>query len=96
MTTDSPATPAVEGRRGRSSLTRRILGIAAVWIGVLLLFVWCVPNSQQLVEGLKRHAVALRREHWRWMSLGGLAVVVFLLVAINGSHGSSEFIYFNF
>jgi alginate O-acetyltransferase complex protein AlgI len=66
------------------------------WIGVLLLFVWCVPNSQQLIELLKRHAVALRHEHWRWMSLGGLAVVVFLLVAINGSHGSSEFIYFNF
>ena len=38
MSDDAPVVPAVSGRRGRSSLTRRILGIAAVWIGVLLLF----------------------------------------------------------
>jgi signal transduction histidine kinase len=33
----SEAAPAVQSRRGPSSLTRRIIGIAAVWIAVLLL-----------------------------------------------------------
>lgn len=37
MSPAEQATPAVKMRRGPSSLTRRIIGIAAVWIGVLLL-----------------------------------------------------------
>ncbi len=37
MSPAEQATPAVTLRRGPSSLTRRIIGIAAVWIGVLLL-----------------------------------------------------------
>jgi len=32
-----PAKPAVEERRGLTSLTRRLIGIAALWVGVLLL-----------------------------------------------------------
>ena len=32
-----PAKPAVEERRGLTSLTRRLIGVAALWIGVLLL-----------------------------------------------------------
>jgi alginate O-acetyltransferase complex protein AlgI len=66
------------------------------WIVVLLGVAWFCPNSQNLVEAIRQRAAKLRRESWAWMSLGGLAMVVFLLAAINGSHGSSEFIYFNF
>ena len=33
---------------------------------------------------------------WGWFSMGALMAAVFVLAAINGSHGSSEFIYFNF
>ena len=66
------------------------------WITALLIVVWTLPNSQQIIASLQNRAAVLRQERWAWMSLGGLAVVVFLLVAINGSRGSSEFIYFNF
>ena len=42
MSPDSPAAPAAgaskTSRRGTGSLTRRMIGVAAIWIGVLLLF----------------------------------------------------------
>ena len=68
------------------------------WIALLLAVVWTCPNSQTLIERLRNGRMVLRFSHesWAWMSLGGLAVSIFLLAAINGSHGSSEFIYFNF
>lgn len=66
------------------------------WIGGLLAVVWASPNSQELVASIRDRAAALRREHWAWMMLGGVAMAVFMLAAINGSRGSSEFIYFNF
>ena len=66
------------------------------WIVVLLAIAWAAPNSQTLVARLKTRAAMLRHERWAWMALGGLAVCVFLLAAINASRGSSEFIYFNF
>ena len=68
--------------------TRQLL-----WIALLLAIVWAGPNSQALIERLRARR---GHERWAWMSLGSLAVVIFLLAAINGSHGSSEFIYFNF
>lgn len=66
------------------------------WIVVLLAIVWLCPNSQSLIGRIHDRAPAHYREQWAWVSLGGLAVLIVLLAAINGSHGSSEFIYFNF
>lgn len=68
------------------------------WISVLLVVVWTCPNSQSMITRVQksRIAVRLRHERWAWLSLGALAVLTFLLAAINGSRGSSEFIYFNF
>jgi alginate O-acetyltransferase complex protein AlgI len=66
------------------------------WIAALLVIVWAAPNSQQLIAHLQQLALAWRQARWAWMSLGSLAVFVFMLAAINGSHGASEFIYFNF
>jgi signal transduction histidine kinase len=37
LTDDVPATPAVGERRGPTSLTRRMIGVAALWIGVILM-----------------------------------------------------------
>jgi D-alanyl-lipoteichoic acid acyltransferase DltB (MBOAT superfamily) len=67
-----------------------------VWIALLLLLVWCCPNSQELVAKVRASRWVALRPHWGWMSLGGCSVAIFLLAAINGSHGASEFIYFNF
>lgn len=66
------------------------------WIAILLAIVWLCPNSQSLISQLKPGPLAGSHERWAWISVGGLSVFVFLLAAINGSHGSSEFIYFNF
>jgi alginate O-acetyltransferase complex protein AlgI len=65
-------------------------------IGTLLLVVWFAPNSQELIAMARSSRFTKSRERWAWASLGGLFVLIFLLAAINGSHGSSEFIYFNF
>ncbi len=67
-----------------------------IWIGLLLSIAWFLPNSQTLVASARRAIPALLHERWAWMSLGSAAVFIFLLSAINGSRGSSEFIYFNF
>lgn len=95
--------PAAEGLFGAAPA---MLGFAVLeatggwrqlgWIVALLAIAWATPNSQSLMS-----AVALRVNRWRgelraWMLLGAAAVVMFLLAAISGSHGSSEFIYFNF
>lgn len=68
------------------------------WISVLLGIVWLCPNSQTLITQLQQNPTItrLRQERWAWFGLGSLAVFIFLLAAINGSVGSSEFIYFNF
>jgi D-alanyl-lipoteichoic acid acyltransferase DltB (MBOAT superfamily) len=65
-------------------------------IGLLMLAVWLLPNSQELVERARTSRLSFLAPKWAWMSLGSLGLFVFLLAAINGSHGSSEFIYFNF
>jgi hypothetical protein len=69
-----------------------------IWIVLLLGIAWVLPNSQALVK--PRHAANAapkpRFERLAWMALGAMAVWVVLLAAINGSRGSSEFIYFNF
>lgn len=68
------------------------------WITLLLAIVWIFPNSQSLIDRVQenRFIVRLSHERWAWLSMGGLTVFIFLLAAINGSNGSSEFIYFNF
>ncbi|MEO8524885.1 MAG: MBOAT family O-acyltransferase [Caldimonas sp.] len=66
------------------------------WIGALLAIAWLCPNSQELVAGWRPRFRFLARERWAWLSLGALSAVIFMLAAINGSRGSSEFIYFNF
>jgi D-alanyl-lipoteichoic acid acyltransferase DltB (MBOAT superfamily) len=66
------------------------------WISTLLAIVWLCPNSQNLVARLKTVKLHVRFDRLAWMSLGGLSMVLVLLAAINGSRGTSEFIYFNF
>jgi alginate O-acetyltransferase complex protein AlgI len=68
------------------------------WIVSLLAIVWLCPNSQSLIGRLRQTAggVWARQEFWGWFSIGALVAAIFVLTAINGSHGSSEFIYFNF
>ena len=66
------------------------------WITALLAIAWLCPNSQELVALGRSRLAFVSRARWAWMSLGGLCASVFVLAAINGSRGSSEFIYFNF
>lgn len=68
------------------------------WITLLLGLVWLCPNSQTLIDYMANSRIAgsMRHDRWAWLTLGSQAVVIFLLAAINGSHGASEFIYFNF
>ncbi len=68
------------------------------WIILLLAIVWISPNSQTLIERFRGSHTIRRFAHegWAWACIGGFAVFIFLLAAINGSHDSSEFIYFNF
>jgi alginate O-acetyltransferase complex protein AlgI len=68
------------------------------WITLLLGLVWLCPNSQTLINRMtsSRAVAFVKQERWAWMLLGCMAVFIFLLAAINGSRGASEFIYFNF
>ncbi len=66
------------------------------WTFAMLMIAWFLPNSQELIAKLQRGIVRVDLQRWGWFSLGLLAVAVFALAAINGSRGSSEFIYFNF
>jgi len=66
------------------------------WVALLLLIVWLFPNSQTVIGRFGRGAVVRGHPRWSWMALGALGFAVLLLAAINGSRGSSEFIYFNF
>ncbi len=70
------------------------------WIVALLVIVWISPNSQEIISRLRVAGVSgslrMMHEFWGWFSIGALVAFIFVLAAINGSHGSSEFIYFNF
>jgi D-alanyl-lipoteichoic acid acyltransferase DltB (MBOAT superfamily) len=68
------------------------------WIDALLSIAWFCPNSQEIMVRLARMDIGGvgRRFRFSWAALGALSVVVFMLAAINASHGVSEFIYFNF
>jgi hypothetical protein len=66
------------------------------WIAVLLAIVWIFPNSQTLISRVRSFDVTGAHERRAWIALGVIAVLIFLLAAINGSRGTSEFIYFNF
>ncbi|HUP08292.1 MAG TPA: MBOAT family protein [Caldimonas sp.] len=66
------------------------------WVALLLLVVWLCPNSQTLIGRLSHGVVVRGHPRWSWMALGALGFGALLLAAINGSRGSSEFIYFNF
>ena len=66
------------------------------WIVVLLAIAWLAPNSQAIMQATSARVAAWRAQRWSWAMLGAAGVGVFMLAAINGSHGSSEFIYFNF
>jgi D-alanyl-lipoteichoic acid acyltransferase DltB (MBOAT superfamily) len=68
------------------------------WVAVLLSIAWFCPNSQQIMTRLGRLQLGRLRAavSLSWASLGALSVTLFLLAAINASHGVSEFIYFNF
>lgn len=69
-----------------------------VWTVLLLGMVWLCPNTQTLAQRLasRQLPACLQHERWAWLALGSAGVLVFLLAAINGSRGASEFIYFNF
>ncbi|WP_287982720.1 MBOAT family protein [Piscinibacter sp.] len=94
--------PALEGLPGSSwvsgyGVLQASGGFRQVaWIAVLLAIAWWMPNSQAIIAALSQRVRDWRTERPSWALLGAGAVGVFLLAAINGSHGSSEFIYFNF
>ena len=69
-----------------------------IWVAVLLAIAWFCPNSQQIMLRLGRWQLGrvAGASALRWAALGAIAVIVFMLAAINASHGVSEFIYFNF
>jgi len=68
-----------------------------LWTGLLLTLVWFCPNSQAITQRLEKQISAKHWQgSWSWMALGAWCALTFLLAAINGSRGSSEFIYFNF
>jgi D-alanyl-lipoteichoic acid acyltransferase DltB (MBOAT superfamily) len=75
--------------------TRQVLWTAALLFAALVL-----PNSQMTIkraaEFLTRRAPAFPQERLAWAGLGSAGLLLFLLAAINGSRGVSEFIYFNF
>ncbi len=68
------------------------------WTALLLAMAWGLPNSQEIMARLRTGHLAVASWPYAlcWAALGGSAVVVLLLAAINASHGVSEFIYFNF
>jgi hypothetical protein len=66
------------------------------WIAALLVLAWFFPNSQELVARWRSRHPAVLSDSYAWTCLGALLATTFLLAAINGSRGSSEFIYFNF
>lgn len=68
------------------------------WIVILMVIAWFVPNTQTLLgrAGNIDFRWTISGEFGAWMALGFMAVAVFVLAAVNGSHDSSEFIYFNF
>lgn len=59
--------------------------------GIGLLIAWTFPNSQELMD-----RITLDGEALRYLSIGALLFVIFVLAAISASRGTSEFIYFNF
>jgi D-alanyl-lipoteichoic acid acyltransferase DltB (MBOAT superfamily) len=69
-----------------------------LWIAALLAVAWFSPNSQQIMMRFGRLQLGRRSGTIgvAWAALGAIAVLIFLLAAINASHGVSEFIYFNF
>jgi alginate O-acetyltransferase complex protein AlgI len=66
------------------------------WIAALLVLAWFFPNSQELVARWRSRHPAVLSDSYAWTCLGALLATTLLLAAINGSRGSSEFIYFNF
>ena len=71
------------------------------WIWILLLVVWCAPNTQQLLAGY-RPALALFAERyegwlaWRPTPLYAMLAAALALFAIFNLHKQSEFLYFQF
>ncbi|MBF0311542.1 MAG: MBOAT family protein [Magnetococcales bacterium] len=83
-------------------------GMQLVWVGGLLLFVWLLPNSQELLHGYgpaieHRLAAPLRGEgrlrlHWRpasWLAAGLGATCAWMTIRLLQGQ-SGEFIYFQF
>lgn len=75
--------------------TRQLL-----WTFSLLLVAMLLPNSQIIVKRaaayMARSQPSQRPEIMSWAGLGVASVLLLLMMAINGSRGVSEFIYFNF
>lgn len=95
--------PALEGVFGPAASLPGFASLQAsggarqfAWIVVLLAIAWWMPNSQAIMGAAAARAGRWRTQQASWMLLGAAAVGITLLAAINGSHGSSEFIYFNF
>jgi alginate O-acetyltransferase complex protein AlgI len=60
-------------------------------LGIGLGLVWIAPNTQTLVSKFSFHTDARR-----FLTIGFLSFWIFLMLAINASRSTSEFIYFNF
>lgn len=69
-----------------------------IWTVSLLLAIWILPNTQQLMRmACSRFVLS---EPWRqnltWVGIGASLFWIVLLLMINETRGASEFIYFNF
>jgi D-alanyl-lipoteichoic acid acyltransferase DltB (MBOAT superfamily) len=69
-----------------------------IWTAVLLLAIWGLPNTQEMMRmaGARLTVAGVWRRNLAWLGIGAVLFWVVLLLMINETRGVSEFIYFNF
>jgi len=68
------------------------------WTGLLLVAVWSLPNTQEIIAAIGRRSwpVLLRSLGCASFAMGVFSFWILILLMINETRGVSEFIYFNF
>lgn len=80
---------------GSATLSGIKLSQASTWIAVGLIVVFCLPNSQTLVERFQARLQAAPPQPTQWLLAGALLGLVFSLTVMSIGH-VSEFLYFQF
>ncbi len=79
-----------------------ITGGLVNWIVILLIVVWCAPNTQQIMARfgpallLPRDMMPARRLQWRPTMVFGVLAAAVAFASIVNLHRQSEFLYFQF